>query len=458
MKIIGKMKTYPSNKIKKSFVGIGFECLDRDMFKAQKCYDILGKSGIKYARCQTGWAKCEKKKGIYDFSWLDEIVDNLIKRGIIPWFNVGFGNPIYMDNISNETAVGCVPILYGEEAMKAWENYTAALAKHFSGRVEYYEIWNEPDCSQFWYPGESSAQQYAEMVKKTGLSIRSAYKNAKIGACISRFNFEYAQQLISRLNRYDIDFFAYHAYSLSPENNYRESIHHLKRLLDRYGLENVSLWQGESGFPSWFPNNHWLCPKAQSSERQQAVWQLRRYFTEAYEGVQLSSFFQIADMWEKEYVKARETLNKPAAHGILNGLVYTPKKSYETLSRTAALFSGDVKRADFMVTSGYKGDRSRLYAKECMAYFINGKPFVAYYVPENVEDEVKLKSGFWLNVERIKGKIEFDNPVVIDMLSGDVYSVDIKDKTYNTYYFEDLPYCDYPMMLCDKSSAELEEM
>lgn len=113
---------------------------------------MLQKTGVKYARCQTGWAKCEKEKGVYDFSWLDSITDNLIRRGIKPWFNVGFGNPIYIDNIPNETAVGCVPLFYSDETVNAWKNYIHALTEHFSSRVQYYEIWNEANTEHFWYP------------------------------------------------------------------------------------------------------------------------------------------------------------------------------------------------------------------------------------------------------------------------------------------------------------------
>ena len=61
MKKIGRLKTYTSKEIENSYVSIGFECLDRDLFNPEKCYDLLAESGVKYARCQTGWAKCEKE-------------------------------------------------------------------------------------------------------------------------------------------------------------------------------------------------------------------------------------------------------------------------------------------------------------------------------------------------------------------------------------------------------------
>lgn len=78
MKKIGKLKTYSSKEIKLSPISIGFECLDRELFNPEMCYDLIAKTGVKHARCQTGWARCEKQKGVYDFRWLDSIVDNLI--------------------------------------------------------------------------------------------------------------------------------------------------------------------------------------------------------------------------------------------------------------------------------------------------------------------------------------------------------------------------------------------
>ena len=104
---IGKIKLHTSKEIEKTPVSIGFECLDREVFDPEKCYDLLGKTEIKWARCQTGWNRCEKEKGVYTFEWLDSIVDNLLQRGVQPWFNVGFGNPIYMPDVPNPTGVGC---------------------------------------------------------------------------------------------------------------------------------------------------------------------------------------------------------------------------------------------------------------------------------------------------------------------------------------------------------------
>ena len=173
MKLIGKLKTKSSKDIKSTSIGIGFECYDRDLFSPEKCYDLAAATGAKFIRVQTGWARSEREKGVYDFSWLDDMVNNLIQRGMVPWFNVGYGNPLYMPDAPNSTAVGCVPTLYGEECLNAWKNFIKAMTEHFKNRITHYEIWNESDIKHFWYPDKPSGKALAELVKITGKTIRS---------------------------------------------------------------------------------------------------------------------------------------------------------------------------------------------------------------------------------------------------------------------------------------------
>lgn len=454
MKCIGKMALHTSAEIEKSFVSIGFETLDRDMFNAEKCYGPLGQTGIKYARCQTGWIKCEKEKGVYDFAWLDDIVNNLLKEGVEPWFSVTFGNPLYMDNISNPACVGCIPILYGDEAMEAWLNYARRLTEHFKDRVTHYEIWNEPDCNQFWYPGTCDAAMYARVVTETGSAVREVMPECKIGACMSRFNFDYFDKFASSISDGDIDFMAVHTYGICPELNYTENIKNMRRILKRYGINGVEIWQGESGCPSHFPKNHWLNPKNEGSERQQAVWQLRRYFLDASQNLALSSFFQMADMWENRYIKAREALDRPAPHGILNGLTYTPKKSFETISRLANFFSGDIKPFDNYFAGGVDGDTLAGCASRCMAFEKDGCAYYAYYVPYDLQDEEPIRRGFWVDFGN-SDKNRINNPVLLDMYNGCIYEIENYENTETMMRITDLPYCDYPMVICDRNALEI---
>lgn len=465
MKYIGTLKTYSSNEIEKNPVSIGFECVDRDLIRPEMCYDAIGNSGIKYARVQTGWAKTEKEKGVYNFAWLDAMVDNLLARGVTPWFNVGYGNPIYMDDITNPTAVGCVPLLYGEECKEAWCNFVRALAEHYKGRIKHFEIWNESDIDEFWYPGASSGAGYAELIKLTRSVIVSVIPDAIIGACTSTTpTIKFLHDLLSNLAPGDIEFLCAHTYIRFPEecfvyNRYAET----RKLMKKFGHTSCQLWMGESGHASWHPVGHVRVPEGGGSEHRQAVWHLRRFFIDLSAELGMTSIFQIADMREGVYTTVKRKDKMPAAQGILNGLTYTPKLSYYTISRVSTVLSGDISLTDeiFYVSvknvSGVEdeGIKRLLWERhpKKLTYSRNGKPIYVYWLPFPVETEAEIIYGATADIPFA----DIENPVVIDMLTGKVYSVDEEDIERDVYRLKNLPICDYPMLICDKNTFEIVE-
>ena len=88
----GTLKPRRTADIAASPISIGFETLDRYHFDPKRTYPHLAELGAKWARVQTGWNRCEREKGVYDFGWLDAIVDDLLAIGVQPFFNLGFGN------------------------------------------------------------------------------------------------------------------------------------------------------------------------------------------------------------------------------------------------------------------------------------------------------------------------------------------------------------------------------
>ena len=82
---IGDVRAKSAREVKTSRLGIGFEKLDRAVFDPEKAYAPLAKIGVKYVRIQSGWQRTEREKGVYDFEWIDKVVDNLIARGMKPW-------------------------------------------------------------------------------------------------------------------------------------------------------------------------------------------------------------------------------------------------------------------------------------------------------------------------------------------------------------------------------------
>ena len=131
---IGKVKARASSEIKHSRIGLGFEKLDRNVFDPNKAYDKVAACGVKLARIQSGWQRTEKEKGVYDFAWIDDVVDNLISRGIEPWMCLCYGNELYTEAAKTVFGAVGVPPIFSEEEKLAWANYVKATVRHFEGR------------------------------------------------------------------------------------------------------------------------------------------------------------------------------------------------------------------------------------------------------------------------------------------------------------------------------------
>ena len=178
-KHLGKLIPKKATAIQSSRLGIGFETLDRDMWDVTCAWPVLEDLGVKWARVQSGWAKTEKIEGQYYFAWLDAIVDRLRERGVQPWLSVSYGNRLYTPQASPDGA-GYPPV-YTERERQGWAAYVKALARHYRGRIERFEIWNEPDCSGFFRP-KPNAEHYAALVAATAPILRAEVPGAYIVA------------------------------------------------------------------------------------------------------------------------------------------------------------------------------------------------------------------------------------------------------------------------------------
>ena len=466
-KYLGKLDKVTSSEIKESSVSIGFECLDRDLFVPEYCYDKLAAIGVKNARVQTGWWKCEKEKGVYDWTWLDNIVENLERRGIKPWFNVGFGNKLYMGETYGDASVGFVPIHYGEECEKAWVNFCRALAERYKGRIDYYEIWNEANGKSFWRPKEPNSEGYAKLIKITADAIHEANPDARCGACVAGFPKPY----ILDLKRYGamekLNFFALHPYDPQPEQSWPQRVQWLRDALAGAGYRgsDIEVWQGESGFASWTPEKYWQARFVRESERAQAVWLLRRFILDLHLDLQMSSYFQTVDMMEKAYQmgNSEQGTRKVARQGILNGLTYTPKPSYFALSSVAAIFHDGVKPVsgdrfiawqDDARPMTKRHDRLENVAVRCLTFARGRTPYYVYYMPADPQfGWADSKARTTLEFFNYKDLDLLKKPVLINLLTGDVFELPTRgnQKDFGSVFIDNLPLSDTPMIICDRS-------
>ena len=303
----GKINYKSSAEIAFSRLGIGFEKLDRGVFDPDKAYDKVAKLGVKKIRIQSGWMRTEKEEGVYDFAWLDEIVDNLISRGLEPWICLCYGNPLYTELAKPVFgAVGCPPIAT-EREREAWLRYVAATAEHFSGRVYLYEVWNEPDLAYSWRHEEgeifdnekqlSNAIEYGKFAAETAIAVKHGDSSAKvIGLAVANpKNLNYIDHAMSTgLYKY-IDYVSFHVYSCY-DNDRAQFIKNLADMVHSYNPE-IGLIQGEGGAQSRSDGNGAMKGYAWTREKQ-AKYLLRTLICDLYTGIEFTSYFSTMDMIE----------------------------------------------------------------------------------------------------------------------------------------------------------------
>lgn len=483
----GKLRYKNSHELDSSHFGIGFECLDREMWDQEQAWPVIDQLGAKWARCQTGWARTEQKRGIYDFSWLDYTVDKLLEHGVNPWFCVCFGNPIYTpemkiakpDGISEIEktpyhGVGFPPIHTAEERT-AWKNFVQALAGHFRNRVTYYEIWNEPDLLSFWRCLPDAAA-YTEFVKLTAKAIREIDPHAKIiGGSIAwgmtAWSLRWMEECFKAGMGECIDILSYHGYKGVPERHSDQEIAAFKHLLDRY-KPGLPYWQGEAGMQSHVPEKAVgaaALSTMKSSESIQARMLLRRFLLEMSNGCSMTSWFHIADF--AHYATFKETFH----YGLIRLEDGSPKPAFRAYQALATVLSDPVEAANGR-TAVHMSPRARTdiaydprntKAHTWQAGFIkNNIPIQAWWIPESVECEPEWQSAemnLWM-----ESGLKLDDPVLIDPMTGDVYRVEMsidRRACGESWMFGNpgseglrvfqVPLSNSPLLLTDSSLVEL---
>ncbi len=459
LKEIGKIKTKKAAEISSSRLGIGFEKLDRDAFDPEKAYDKMSEIGVKWVRVQSGWQKTERTKGVYDFAWLDSVVDNIIKRGMIPWMCVCYGNAIY-GGMAAEVfgAVGCPPI-HTEEQIEAWHNYCVALSKHYLGRVTHFEVWNEPNGQHCWKHGVS-ATELGEFTIRTARALREGNPSAYIiGGAVSRVNILYLNEALKTGMADELDAISYHAYHFDDQR-IKPGVKALRALIDKYD-PTIEIIQGESGAQSR-PFGNGALKVGAWTPRKQCKHMLRHLITDLGMGVKFTSYFSCMDMMEalKGKVGDKSSYQDFGYFGVLgaefdeNGVAtgeYPKKPSFYTLSYLASIFEGNITATDLPIladveTAPHCGNISTVPWGDIESFGFrldNGSFAYAYWCPVNhLTTDLESAVSFYC--------ADLGDVTLVDPMDGTVYEIPPEIMTKDEFggvTLSLLPIRDYPLLL-----------
>ena len=437
---VGRLRARLASEVQASSWTIGCEVLDRELAVFKEYKDYLPGLGIKRIRLQGGWARCEREKGKYDFSWLDEPVDFCAANGMTLLLETSYGNPIYPDAGGWDLGGGFPK---SEEGLAAWDRWVEALARHFKGRVTDWAMWNEPDLK-----GKGRVSKTPEEIGafnvRTAKIIKRIIPDAKIAALSLAHNDPKLLEACLKAMEGNLDLFTsviYHGYSANPDDSYAK-VAEQKKVLAKYA-PHLKLQQGENGAPSSLCTAYAL-KDIPWNELSQAKWDVRRMLGDLGHDVDSSVFTII------EYTQGGRPKNTKGLLAATDDLkVAKVKPAFGAVRNVASVFDSRVVRiADAALElPGFK--RPALFA-----YAAPGGTIVTYWDASARPDETLHPQTGSLRVKAAPMK----NPVLVDLVTGEVFTVAASDVSseggWTTY--SGLPVHDYPWLLADRSAIRMD--
>ncbi|HEX6506689.1 MAG TPA: cellulase family glycosylhydrolase, partial [Chloroflexota bacterium] len=158
--------------------------------------------------------------------------------------------------------------------------YAFAMARHFRGRITYWQIWNEPNTEQFWQPFPV-AGDYATLVTAASRAIRRADPNAHVVlAGVSGMDLSFVRDVAARTHAFDV--VAVHPYRSLPEPSFAGQVSSLRTLRH----------------PVWFSEIGWAAGDGCDGcydETEQARYLVRFYTLAAAAGIQRVFWYDLRD-------------------------------------------------------------------------------------------------------------------------------------------------------------------
>lgn len=454
LKRIGTIKPRGAREVGRSGLAIGCEMLDRDYGDFEQFKAYIEPLGIKRVRLQAGWAKTEKVQGVYDFAWLDRIVDYLVAQGTDVLMETSYGNPIYPGGGGAALSDG---LPTGEVGLAAWDAWIDALAGHYKDRVKDWSTWNEPSNAK-----GNSPEILADNNIRTAEIIKRHIPDARIaGLVLSSPNVRFAEPYMKILSEKGkaglFHWIIYHDYSLNPDAVYPR-VEEFAKMVHRYAPE-VKVWQGEAGATS---DRHYSAPISSAewnSELTQCKWNARHMIGDLGHGIDslVFTFYDPAYDHPERYTKFVDPLwirtrtdRFMKRMGLVkcneDGRMLKVKPAYYTVQNVASVFDNSLQPIIGFACDVQCDKQTATYLFKKKS---GGRHVLAFWDssshPENENPTIPAQITL--------SGVAFEEPVWVDMVTGAIYELPADrvlaegDKTL----LKDIPVYDAPALITDKS-------
>ncbi len=421
---------------------LGCETLDRDLANWDAYRGYLVPLGIKRIRLQGGWNRTEKEKGVYDFAWLDHIVDDALGLGLEVCLETSYNNRLYEPGGATGPG-GHLPS--GEETLAAWDRWVEAMVRRYSPKgVKEWMMYNEPNLKRDF----NTPERIVENNIRTAEIIKRIDPGAKVGAFVlAGLGVEQIEKMLTMIKEQGkLDLFhwaVYHGYSGNPDR-LCESMGKLNEMLKKVAPK-IRGWQGEAGCAS--EEVQYALSGIDWTEYSHAKWNTRRMLCDLGYDIE-SSVFTITDLaYHKDFISRYGLIKTNPDNSIIK-----VKTAYYSVQNVVTLFNDALVRVpDYdMTVTGTEKELSKFAFRDKKS----GLDVIALWdgteIPGNGSEIVKVQVA-------VKGG-HFKEPVWVDLVTGLVYEIPSEQMTVEgeTVTLKDIPVYDGPAAIMDKSLVRYE--
>jgi hypothetical protein len=346
--------------------------------------------GARYIRCAFSWNGIEPEDGRYEYKFWDMLVDEAHKAGVqvIPY-------------------VAYTPEWAARSKDHFWQQpprdpalfarLMRNLAAHFQGRIISWELWNEPDLTEYW---QGSAEDFAAVIKAGAQGVREGDPSAVVVlGGMSHGPSQFFDELIRQhhVERW-VDVIAMHGYPETWDEErldsvYQSRIARMQSYIDE-SQQPLDLWLNEMGYADhryqpakaspWGTNIYYAY---EHTSRYAADALFRSFALCVASGkLSLAGWYRIDDFREND---SRMPEDKTHYHLGLMDINGRPKPEFYAMRLASRLLQAPL----HLVTQKVRSSASRSQAVVKVFQRTDGKVIVTAWLRSSTYNEVAVHTG-----------------------------------------------------------------
>jgi hypothetical protein len=288
-------------------------------YVTQRSSDVAGPTISRAVDLDAGWVREEltatrlhsSTRGRYRWRSFDRVVDAERRSGLHVFGLLDYSNTWGYPNH------GYMPHAAIRRLAANFATYAYAVARHFRGRIRYWQIWNEPDRTVFWKPAANAAD-YARLLDAAYRAVKRADpRDVVVLAGTTDVDMPFIHAVLRAGGRFDV--VAVHPYRNLPETALLATVRALRAL-------HKPIWFSEIGWAAGA--GCWEC----TDESDQAAYLVRFYALAAATGVRRVFWYDLRD--------DPNSITSPEAHFGLVRRDLSAKPAYVAYAALARVLRG----------------------------------------------------------------------------------------------------------------------